>query len=410
MVEPGRSPFLAVLLTLAACTADYPRAPSPAAGSLRIADGDFDRDPRPVSGREAALDLEVAIRAFDEAYAGVDGAPRLPEPERIAAAREEIQAEGRWMPEALVDRLADLLREPDGHLAFGWDGCSPLRLPAWPLPRPEQAGPPPATGAVALVPGPVPRLVVRTFDSAAAEELAGLPALGRRLRELPAFVVDLRGNGGGNFGFAASFVLELTDAPLRALDEREVVSVAAAEGRSNSARRRLALGEVPPPAEPVFQAHVAALDAEAEALRARGAARAERVVEGGALAGRAPGPLKGRAVFLVDQGCASACEMAVALARQIPGVIIAGEPTRGSMAAGEIALFRLPRSGITLSLGTRAFHDPLGGFAETRGFLPDVPIEGTLAADRAAALAREHDSVGSSRVVSRGPTRVSSRR
>ena len=147
MVEPGRSPFLAVLLTLAACTADYPRAPAPPAGSLRIADGDFDRDPRPVSGEAAALDLDVAVRAFDEAYAGVEGAPRLPELTRIAAARDELQAEGRWTPDALVDKLADLLRQPDGHLAFGWDGRSPLRLPAWPLPRPEQEEPPlPASG------------------------------------------------------------------------------------------------------------------------------------------------------------------------------------------------------------------------------------------------------------------------
>jgi C-terminal processing protease CtpA/Prc len=123
-------------------------------------------------------------------------------------------------------------------------------------------------------------------------------------------------------------------------------------------------------------------------------------------------------VLLVDRGCASACEMTVALARQIPGVIVAGERTRGSMAAGEIALFRLPRSGVLVTLGTRAFRDPLGGFAETRGFVPDVLLAGADAAARAEALARgglppatphgEHDPGGGSRVETPERTWVSS--
>jgi hypothetical protein len=471
MVEPGRSAFFAAFVgaALAGCAA---RGAGPGQGatdapapSLRIADEEFDRDPRAVSGAHAAEDLDVALRAFDEAYAGVDEGPRLPAEARIAAARALLAARARWAPMELVEVLVDLFRQPDGHLAFGWDGHTPLRLEAWPraphrdaspyarasaiLPDPSEPSDPPA---VALVPGAVPRLSVRTFDSAAAPELEHLPAIARRLRELPAFVVDLRGNGGGNFGYAERFVLELTDATLRKLDEREVVSVAAAEGRANSARRRLALGEVPAAAEPVFRAHVEALEEAAASLRERGAGRVDRLSAGERVRGRAPGPLRGRAVILVDQGCASACEMTVALARQIPGVIVAGERTRGSMAAGEIALFRLPRSGVLVSLGTRAFRDPLGGFAETRGFLPDVLLAEGDAAAQAEALARglpsrsggqapstpperrirarqgspepsparcvpavsaphgEHDPVGPSRVETAASTRVSSRR
>ncbi len=399
--------LLLLVAVLAGCS---PRAatppPRPSAPSLRIAEADFDRDPRAVSGAEAALDLDVAVRAFDEAYAGVEGAGPLPAADRIAAVRERLAAEAWWTPEELVEELVALFRCRDGHLAFGWDGRWPQRVEAWP--RPAGAGEPRGDEAVALVPGAVPRLVVRTFDSAAAEDLARLPDLARELRRLPAFVVDLRGNGGGNFGYAERFILELTDRTLRRLDEREVVSVAAAEGRANSARRRLALGEVPAAAEPVFRAHVEALEAAAAALRAQGAGRVDRVATGGLVRGRAPGPLRSRVVVLVDGGCASACEMAVALARQIPGVIVAGESTRGSMAAGEIALFRLPRSGVTVSLGTRAFRDPLGGFAETRGFLPEVPLPGRDAAARAGALALEHDPVAPSRVESPVPTRLSS--
>jgi hypothetical protein len=390
MVEPGRRlvAALATLTTLASGCAAAPRAAAPggATESFHIADGDFDRDPRPVSGAAAALDLDVAVRAFDDAYAGVDGAPRLPSAARIAAARARLAARARWEPAELAEALLDLFRRPDGHLAFGWDGRFKRRIEAWPH---EATGDLGQTGdaAVTLVPGPVPRLVVRTFDSTAAPELERLPAMARRLRELPAFVLDLRGNGGGNFDYAERFVLELTDATLRRLDEREVVSVAAAEGRANSARRRLALGEVPAAAEPVFRAHVEALEGVAAALRERGAGRDELARVGCVSRGRAPGPLRARVVILVDGGCASACEMTVALARQIPGVIVAGESTRGSMAAGEIALFRLPRSGLAVWLGTRAFRDPLGGFAETRGFLPDVWIGAEDAAGGAEALA-----------------------
>jgi hypothetical protein len=67
--------------------------------------------------------------------------------------------------------------------------------------------------------------------------------------------------------------------------------------------------------------------------------------------------------------------MMLSLARQIPGVIVAGQSTRGSMAVGELALFRLPASGVTITLGTRAFTDPRGDFAETRGYLPDLWID-----------------------------------
>ncbi len=407
-----------VLLFAAVLAGCSPRVPVGEAGgapasSLRIADGDFDRDPRAVSGEAAALDLDVAVRAFDEAYAGVDGAEgplRLPPPARIAEVRARLAARARWSPEELLEELVGLFRCPDGHLAFGWGGRLPLRIGAFRegLPARQRRARADGDEAVTLVPGAVPRLVVRTFDSAAAKELAALPALARELRRLPAFVVDLRGNGGGNFGYAERFVLELTDRTLRRLDEREVVSVAAAEGRANSARRRLALGEVPAAAEPVFRAHVAALDAQATALRARSGRRALRVATGRVVRGRAPGPLRARVVLLVDGGCASACEMAVALARQIPGVIVAGESTQGSMAAGEIALFRLPRSGVMVSLGTRAFRDPLGGFAETRGFLPEVYLAGSDAAARAEELALEHDPAAPSRVESPRPTRVSS--
>ncbi|WP_437670660.1 S41 family peptidase [Sorangium sp. So ce131] len=417
-------------------------APPPALGpstprplpSLRIEDGDLDRAPRTVSAAEALRDLDVARYAFAHAYAGLDGRSPSPSPPSIARAERALRRRAAWRPDDFARLLRDLFAAPDGHLVFGYGGPTPLRLAAAPprsslLPSssaplferaaaatpaplaplspslaplsPQLAPPspslaPPHRPALASpveltrTPSGVPVLAVRTFSAAAAPALEALPALVAELRRAPAFVVDLRGNAGGDYRYAERFALALTDAPLRALDEREVLSVAAAEGRANSARRRLARGDVPEAARPRFLEHLAALERLAAALRARPSAAPPRVdltTRGAALRGRAPGPLAGRAVFLVDGGCASACEMLLALVRQIPGALVAGQNTRGAMSVGEVALFRLPRSGVTLSLGTRAFGDPLGDFAETRGFEPDVRLGGADPTGDAAALA-----------------------
>ncbi|WP_437567300.1 S41 family peptidase [Sorangium sp. So ce542] len=386
--------------------------------SLRIADGDLDGEPRTVSSAEAILDLDDARYAFEHAYAGLDGRSPAPSPHALARAAAALRARAAWRPGELARLLRDVFAAPDGHLAFGHGGRAPLRLTAAPATAPATAAPAPAAPATCAGrgadapprrldaprrPGPpvaltrsrdgVPVLAIRTFSAAAAPALAALPARAAELRRAPAFVVDLRGNAGGNYLFAERFALALTDAPLCALDEREVLSVAAAEGRANSARRRLARGDVPPEARPRFIQHLAALERVAGALRGRaadrrGAApRVELTTRGALVRGRAAGPLEGRAVFLVDRGCASACEMLLALVRQIPGVLVVGQNTRGGMSVGEIALFRLPRSGVTLSLGTRAYRDPLGDFVELRGFEPDVRLDGVDLVERAAALA-----------------------
>ncbi|WP_437574225.1 S41 family peptidase [Sorangium sp. So ce887] len=404
------------------------REPAPLR-SLRITDGDLDGEPRTVSAAEALRDLDDARYAFEHAYAGLDGRSPSPSPLAIARAQGALRSRAAWRPAELARLLRDVFAAPDGHLAFGHGGRAPLRLAATPPPATPPPGPAPrlerATAAetAPLAPPPrrrdapprrldsprrlghspaveltrsrdgVPVLAIRTFSSAAAAALAALPALAAELRRAPAFVVDLRGNAGGNYLFAERFALALTDAPLCALDEREVLSVAAAEGRANSVRRRLARGDVPDEARPRFVDHLAALERLAGTLRARaldgGAAapRADLTTRGAQVRGRAEGPLEGRAVFLVDRGCASACEMLLALVRQIPGVLVAGQNTRGGMSVGEIAFFRLPRSGVTLSFGTRAFRDPLGDFAELRGFEPDVRLDGADLAEEAASLA-----------------------
>jgi hypothetical protein len=363
--------LVASAISIAGCGAA--REPARVAHPLLLPPSEIDAEPRVVTAREASSDLDVAVSLFAEAYAAPEGRSPLPPRERIEEARRTLAAQPTWSPLALSTLLRDLFRTDDGHLAFGHGGKSPLRLVA--LDAPVEA-PRVARLPVELVPGDVPVLAVRTFESAAEGVLSELPRYAEQLSRAPAFVIDLRGNHGGNYELAERFLLSLATGPVRALGSREVQSFAAALGRINAAQSRLARGDVHASARTLFAEHIERLEGLAEELAPRPSARIELVRRGELLVGRARAPLAGRGVVLVDRGCASACEMFVALARQVPGLIIAGERTRGSMAVGEVALFRLPSSGVLLTLGTRAIVDPLGDFDETRGFSPDVVLSG----------------------------------
>lgn len=366
-----RALLVASVIAIAGCGAA--REPMRVAHPLLLPPRELDAEPRVVTASEACADLDVAVSLFAEAYAAPEGRSPLPPRERIDEARRTLGSQPTWSPRELSTLLRDLFRHDDGHLAFGHGGKSPLRLAALdsPVERPRKARLP-----VELVPGDIPVLAVRTFESAAEGALSTLPRYAEHLSRAPAFVIDLRGNHGGNYDLAERFLLSLAAGPVRALGSREVQSLAAAVGRINAARSRLARGDVDASARSLFIEHIERLEGLADELAARPSARLELVRRGELLVGHARAPLAGRGIVLVDRGCASACEMFVALARQVPGLIIAGERTRGSMAVGEIALFRLPSSGVLLSLGTRAIVDPLGDFDETRGFSPDVVLSG----------------------------------
>ena len=99
-----------------------------------------------------------------------------------------------------------------------------------------------------------------------------------------------------------------------------------------------------------------------------------------------PEPFTGRLLVVTGPQCASACETTVLLARQVPGTWIVGQNTHGTMKVGELAWYRLPESRIWVALGRRAHTDPLGRFAEGRGFLPDVWIDGREADARLEEL------------------------
>lgn len=363
--------------------------------------------PEPVSGAQALADLDHAIELFREAYAG----DLQLDPGNVTRSRHRVASRSTWSPVELAAELARLFDAPDEHLAFDYGGPAPLRgpstaeealadlgpwLPEGPGSEPSHAGltwkaagvgARPVGPPVELAPGPVPVLSIRTFDNRAESWLRDLPGLARRLMRSPGFVVDLRGNGGGNFAFAEAFILELTDRELTLLDESEVMSAAALEGRLNTARYDLARGAVSDDARPHYERHIGVLSQRLAQTRRETRVRVEIERRGQRAEGRAARAYEGRVVLLTDQGCASACEMMLALARQLPNVVVVGTNTRGAMEVGEIATFRLPRSGVVVRFGTRRYRDPSGSFAETRGYAPDVRLSGEGALLEAMRLA-----------------------
>src|SRR5262245_38567546 len=70
--------------------------PSTSGPSLRIADEDLTRAPRTVSATEAIGDLDRALYAFDQAYAGAFGRTRMPSDERVAALRVKLAQRVAW--------------------------------------------------------------------------------------------------------------------------------------------------------------------------------------------------------------------------------------------------------------------------------------------------------------------------
>lgn len=225
---------------------------------------------------------------------------------------------------------------------------------------------------------PFPWLRVRTLAYSRRGALEEFVASATEVRDAPVVVLDLRRAGGGSDRFLVRWFRDLTSADLSYWAVEDVRSEVNLQGALNFWGCVRSFSGADAGGREWLDARVGRAERELdEAMRQRGPFRdvlPDRVT----LDGRAPGPFGGRLIVLVDRGCASACETSVMLARQVPGAIVVGENTEGTMKVGELRWYRLPESGLWLSAGTRVHRDPNpnGGFAEGRGFLPDLWLDG----------------------------------
>lgn len=230
------------------------------------------------------------------------------------------------------------------------------------------------------------RVVLRSLMTTNADPLEAFVAAAEPLRHEPVVMLDMRFTGGGADRYLVRFFAHFTSQQLRYWTTGALVSETTLQGARNF------WGCIRANAPTSGEAGNAWLDQRI--------ARADRDLEEGIARGpfydyrrqRKHVPPKvdeafdGRLIVVTGPRCASACETVVLLAQQIPGSWIVGQNTSGTMKVGELRWYRLPESRIWVALGRRAHIDPTGRFAEGRGFLPDVWIDGAEAEARLDAL------------------------
>lgn len=392
------------------------------------------RAPGPPTLERAAMlrDLAVLRRLFDRGYAGRDLAGSEADWERAhAQAREAVPAQASL--EAFRDLLADRYRWlDDNHVGFWyfddarhWRSTGHHERP-FAGPELDEGGsvractsgvdPAPFWGSEGLTRRPIlltseeardlecrsgeepvrypverlatftdpggpiferrgGRVVIRSLMTTHAGALEDFVAAAEPLRHEPVVLLDFRFTGGGADRYLVRFFARFTDQRLRYWTTGALVSETTLQGARNF------WGCVRNGSEP---------GTAGRAWVDRRIARAERDLEEGLARGpfydfrtqpkhvppKVDEPFAGRLILATGPRCASACETAVLLAKQIPGAWIVGQNTSGTMKVGELRWYRLPESKIWVALGRRAHIDPTGEFAEGRGFLPDLWLDG----------------------------------
>jgi hypothetical protein len=240
--------------------------------------------------------------------------------------------------------------------------------------------------------GDAPVVYVPTLDPSERSGWRTLNAANERIRAAPVTIVDLRGNKGGHDLPFLLWLNRLMRGRYPYFIQTRVESEISLQGVVNRlslwfSRGELAKGFLTNLAEEgALESAKLAYNWVAHMGRPFRRVRADPLF----WEGEAPEPYEGRIVMLVDRGCASACECAVAAAGGLSKWLVIGENTRGILRSGRILPFLLPHSriivGVPNSDGGPAGYDR--GFAEGAGFLPDLIVDSETPIDDAKALAR----------------------
>ncbi|MBO6934756.1 MAG: hypothetical protein JJ863_07270 [Deltaproteobacteria bacterium] len=225
------------------------------------------------------------------------------------------------------------------------------------------------------------RAVIRSLMTTNAGALEAFVASAEPLRHEPVVLLDFRFTGGGADRYLVRFFAHFTSQRLSYWTTGALVSETTLQGARNF------WGCVRNGTQP---------DTPGRAWVDQRIARAERDLDEGMARGpfydfrsqrkhvppKVDEPFAGRLIVATGPRCASACETAVLLAKQIPGAWIVGQNTSGTMKVGELRWYRLPESKMWVALGRRSHTDPTGEFQEAIGFVPDLWIDGENAEAR----------------------------
>ncbi len=212
----------------------------------------------------------------------------------------------------------------------------------------------------------IPVLRVRSFDGPAMKSLL---VAAKMASHGTAFVLDLRGNTGGDREVARQVIREAMPAPLTQPTLDELTSEVTLQGELAAAT--CALADADPEAHEELE--VARSKIRARLDTAAALATPPHAITHLAVA---PFPIEvhpGTAIpiLIVDRACGGACEDAVFFARQHPRAVVIGEPTAGTLAFDLPRSYRLSASGLWISVPTRR------KVADTIGhtYIPDLFLD-----------------------------------
>lgn len=230
------------------------------------------------------------------------------------------------------------------------------------------------------------RVVLRSLMTTNADPIERFVAAAEPLRHEPVVLLDMRFTGGGADRYLVRFFAHFTSQQLRYWTTGALVSETTLQGARNFWGCIRAGGRTSGEAgDSWLDRRIARADRDLEQGLARGPfydyRRQRKHVPP-----KVDEPFEGRLIVATGPRCASACETVVLLAKQLPGTWIVGQNTSGTMKVGELRWYRLPESKVWVALGRRAHIDPMGEFAEARGFVPDLWIDGAEAEARLDAL------------------------
>jgi Peptidase family S41 len=218
---------------------------------------------------------------------------------------------------------------------------------------------------------PVVALRLRDLDEANLDALDVFVEAADVVRAAPVAVLDVRGVHGDHAATVIDFFSALIGPALRVPTADVLTSEVTLQGQINATTCLLARSDVDRDTRLALETHrrtlSQALDDAAQKPPVH--THAQPVV---VPAASRQSPYQGTLVVVVDAGCSGACELFVALARQLPHAVIVGENTAGAT-AGERLPYRLRSSGLWLAIpaSTLVPAEP----ATDQGYLPDLWLD-----------------------------------
>ena len=307
--------------------------------------------------RRAAVPL---LAVFDQTWATID--QQFYDPQFNGVDWQGVRA--RYRPRAAAARsegeLVTVIRDMLGELHSSHLNFSALTLeqsfPAAKSPTRDTATAPIAWRRLAPEVG---YLQIKQFEES-AEIIALVDRAFAELGDLPALIIDVRGNPGGTLSAA----MRIGDHLFTAM--RPVGYFATRRGLTRLKAKSIA--EIRPEKLPTYAGY-SVLDFK----RRLEAAGAVQIVTGGRRK-----PYRGRVVLLIDQGCGSTTEGFAGVVKETQAATLIGRRTAGAMlSSAEVPIV----GGWTLRLPDADFRTPGGAQVEGKGVAPDIVVQQPMFGD-----------------------------